>query len=465
MVDAVKRVVAAHAPGEEDAAELTEETDAMVDVLVPTVFNFPTIGKIVVLGFIPFAAWFDGAAFSPVEFTLFVGSGLFSAFAGANVSLPYLLDIFALPADLYQLFLVSAVLTGRIGVSVGAMHIIVLCLMSLALIYGGIRFTLKRIAIYTTLVVSVTFVVITGAGFVIDRAISHEYTQDRALTSMHILREPVTTLVHGGLPTPLTPIELAGSRVDVIEQRGSIRVGYLPDRLPFAFRNVDGNVVGFDIAMAHELARDFEWALEIVRVEGRGEALNAVNAGQIDILMTGLSVTPQASARFTLTSPHLEQNFAFMTEDRRRGEFSNLSTVQRTENLRIAIPDRPYFVRQAQALLPKAELVKVQSPRTYLRGQVEADALAYTAEAGSAWSLIYPDYTVAIPRPTRVKLPMTFALPKGDVEFLSLMEDWLELKRRDDTIAGLFDYWILGKSDAIREPRWSVIRNVLHWVD
>ena len=40
-----------------------------------------------------------------------------------------------------------------------------------------------------------------------------------------------------------------------------------------------------------------------------------------------------------------------------------------------------------------------------------------------------------------------------------------ELKRRDNTIDGLYDYWILGRDAENQEPRWSIIRDVLHWVD
>ena len=41
---------------------------------------------------------------------------------------------------------------------------------------------------------------------------------------------------------------------------------------------------------------------------------------------------------------------------------------------------------------------------------------------------------------------------------------WLELKKEDRTIASLYDYWILGKNAVPTPPRWSVVRNVLHWV-
>ena len=50
-------------------------------------------------------------------------------------------------------------------------------------------------------------------------------------------------------------------------------------------------------------------------------------------------------------------------------------------------------------------------------------------------------------------------------EWAQFINTWIELKRRDGTIDALHGHWILGKHAVKREPRWSVIRNVLHWVD
>jgi hypothetical protein len=41
----------------------------------------------------------------------------------------------------------------------------------------------------------------------------------------------------------------------------------------------------------------------------------------------------------------------------------------------------------------------------------------------------------------------------------------VELKRSDDTVQRVYEYWILGRGAESRGPRWSVIRDVLGWVD
>ena len=59
----------------------------------------------------------------------------------------------------------------------------------------------------------------------------------------------------------------AGSVVDSIKNRGTLRVGVWADRLPFAFVNRDGHLVGFDVEMAQLLARDLGVKVEFIEME------------------------------------------------------------------------------------------------------------------------------------------------------------------------------------------------------
>jgi len=108
----------------------------------------------------------------------------------------------------------------------------------------------------------------------------------------------------------------------------------------------------------------------------------------------------------------------------------------------------------------------LKSARGFLRGEHnELDALLYVAEAGSAWTLLYPAFSVAIPKPMVVQVPMAYALPGGEQEFRDYLDAWIEMRRRDGTIDRLFEHWILGRGTERSTPRWSVIRDVLGWVE
>ncbi|MGD8267527.1 MAG: hypothetical protein PVF55_05125 [Desulfobacterales bacterium] len=52
------------------------------------------------------------------------------------------------------------------------------------------------------------------------------------------------------------------------------------------------------------------------------------------------------------------------------------------------------------------------------------------------------------------------------VGLVFLISRWIELNQKNDLdFQSLYDHWILGLSAEERKPRWSVIRNVLHWVE
>lgn len=78
---------------------------------------------------------------------------------------------------------------------------------------------------------------------------------------------------------------------------------------------------------------------------------------------------------------------------------------------------------------------------------------------------MYPQFSVVVPRPSRVAAPVGFALPQDARELATFVDTWVRLKKKDGTLDRLYANWILGQGAKPHEPRWSVIRNVLGWVD
>jgi ABC-type amino acid transport substrate-binding protein len=75
--------------------------------------------------------------------------------------------------------------------------------------------------------------------------------------------------------------------------------------------------------------------------------------------------------------------------------------------------------------------------------------------------LLYPAYTVAIPQPDVLAVPLAYPMARGDQELVTFINTWIELKKKDRTISAFYDHWILGKHAVPKQPRWSVLRNVL----
>ena len=79
------------------------------------------------------------------------------------------------------------------------------------------------------------------------------------------------------------------------------------------------------------------------------------------------------------------------------------------------------------------------------------------AEIGSAWSLLFPEYTVVVPQPDVVRIPMAYAMPRGDHELVNFVRSWVELKKSDGTIERLYADALLGMTTAWHQPPWTVL--------
>ena len=114
--------------------------------------------------------------------------------------------------------------------------------------------------------------------------------------------------------------------------------------------------------------------------------------------------------------------------------------------------------------LPAATIVHVRQPRRACSIRVDPplDAIVLTAERGSAYTLLHPEYSVVVPKPRPVKVPLALRdrRPRR-ARWPTVIDTWIDLKRKDGTIDELFAHWILGRDAAPHQRRWSILDDVL----
>ena len=62
------------------------------------------------------------------------------------------------------------------------------------------------------------------------------------------------------------------------------------------------------------------------------------------------------------------------------------------------------------------------------------DAVFLPAERGSAWTLMFPEYSVVVPGPEPIRVPLAFPIGKRDEQFARFINTWIALKRKDATL-------------------------------
>ncbi len=438
-----------------------DETHSTVDVIVPTAYSFPSTGTLLGLGFILFSAWYVGSPLGLDQYPSYVVMGALTAFGSMAVAIPFMLDFFNLPADQFQLYLLGSVVTARFATGLAALHGFVATLLVASAVLNRLKWRRMMQAIGAHL--GITFGTMVAAGMALTYFIPYEYTGVRTFESMQLMAKPVKVNNLQEL-TPISISDQARPRIEVIQERGTIRIGYFSNTLPYAFRNNNNKIVGFDMEMLHELANDLNIEIEIVHLKSYDISTQALTDGSIDISIGGKAITPKRALDVIFSDSYTYHTAGLLLLDSRKDEFTDTESINSKENITLGYTQSHYYKKIALDLFPNAKMVEIESARKYLRGHYKnIDALLYSTEAGSAWAMLYPEYSAMIPKGLKLRIPVGFALPKGKMEYSQFINTWLKLKKENGFQQEVYNYWILGQNPKTVKPRWSVIKDVFGW--
>ena len=443
-----------------------EKTDTYVDVIVPISFNFPNTGKLLMLVFILFAAWFSGSSISLTQYPTFVFAGLLSFFGGVDVAMPFMLDLMKIPSDMYQLYVVTGVINGRFATLLAAMNLVIFTLMATASLTGVMKISKKKLINYVvlTLVLTIGLIAVTRGYFSI--AVKNEYERDHVIANMQSSVQLMPRKVYMSAEKAKRKVDPAMPVLQRIRESNVLRVGYNSVRMPYTYFSETGELIGFDVDMAQLLARELGVKLEFVPFDFRKMA-DQLDAGLFDVIMSGIAVTTPRLEKMVFSSPYMDATLCFIVKDHRRAEFATDEAVKKIKKVKIGIPnDAPYFLPKISAYLPRADVVQVDSVEDYFETNPQGlDALLLEAEGGSAWTLMYPKFSVVVPKPHVSKIPLAYPVAGRDREFADFLSHWIKLKQSSVEYRRIYDHWILGLDAEPRHPRWSIIRDVLGWVN
>src|SRR4029453_14879823 len=126
-------------------------------------FTSPPVGKLLSLSFVLFAGWFADAAVAITDYPRLGTTGLVVFFGNINAAMPFLLDLFRIPADTFQLFLATSVVNARFGTLMAVTHTMVMALVGSWAIAGRLEINASRIVRYVVISLVLTVVTVSAA--------------------------------------------------------------------------------------------------------------------------------------------------------------------------------------------------------------------------------------------------------------------------------------------------------------
>ena len=335
--------------------------------------------------------------------------------------------------------------------------------------YRKLRFRLRRLTVHLVLPFMVLSLVACGLFEIEKRRGPGRTDLYLSLSMPDGVRSDVNATIYRGDDTSEHPtnarvgLENKEGTFKRIQRTGVLRVGYNATPLPFSYFNENGELVGYDVAFAYNLAKTLRVNLEFVPYTWKG-LIGDLEANRFDMAISGIYVTQERIRHLTVSKPYFRSSVVMVTRSENSKTYYSRETISSAKGLRIGVFDDNVLLKFVQATFPDAQVVLVSSLDEMLSFK-GLDSFIWTKEQAVLLASMKPGLSVVMTQDLHSPFLFAYMMPPEANELGKYVDYWLELRKDDGFEERMRAYWFDGKTDAEPARPWSVIRNVLHWVD
>lgn len=261
---------------------------------------------------------------------------------------------------------------------------------------------------------------------------------------MTLFKAAITTLLGLAisLPTFARDNNAPGAtpNLDKINQRGTLRVG-MSTFVPWAMRNKQGELIGFEIDVAKRLAKDSGWKVEFVPTSWDG-IIPALLAKKFDVIIGGMSITSEREKSVLFSTPYSHSGVQLAANKELADGYNNFDDFN-SRRVKIAARRGAFTVQVARETFPKAKILQFDDDAQAFQEVLNGNAHAVIASSPK------PEHET-IKHPNTLFLPFTERLTKGNEAFAvrlgeedkkAVFNQWIQDRTEDGWLSERYEYW------------------------
>jgi polar amino acid transport system substrate-binding protein len=257
---------------------------------------------------------------------------------------------------------------------------------------------------------------------------------------MRMLARCVTLLTFLLLALGAPPLAQADT-MDAVIDRGTLRIGIAEeDFLPWIGRDKAGKLLGFEVDVAHDLARVLGVKPEFVETP-LGDLLNGLVAGRFDVIISAYSVTTER-ARLALFSVPYGQTDYYLLLDHNTVPKSAADGDYDVEGFKIGVIADTIGEDIAARSFTKAEIVPFpddEASRDAL-SKGEVGAIIAATPIPNFMMLAEPD-RYALGSEALYSSSEAVAARPDSLRFINFIDAWIEENRANGRLQAAREYW------------------------
>ena len=213
----------------------------------------------------------------------------------------------------------------------------------------------------------------------------------------------------------------AGDSLQRIIDFKVLKVGMSGNQPPLTMQNREGGIMGFDVDLARALAAAMQVKLEI-KTMPFGDLMSALEKDEIDMVISGMSITPQRTEKVTFIGPYMMSGKSILTRNSVLGKISSTDEFNSADIKLLALKGSTSatFVRE---VAPEANLVEVDNYDDGVKMLIGGKADAMVADM-----------------PMCVE-PIGIAISKEDTQFKNLVGNYLRAYEKTGVLNQMREKW------------------------
>ena len=248
-----------------------------------------------------------------------------------------------------------------------------------------------------------------------------------------------------GCKTPSKDPQQAASTSPVLDrifQTGILRVGMSGDQPPFNMTTAKGQIIGMEADLANALADSMGVRAEFDK-KPFGELLKALENGEVDIVLSQVTMTTTRNTRVAFVGPYFISGKAILTRSKALGQADDVQDINMT-GIRLSAlagSTSEAFIRQS---VPTARLIATPTTDLAVAAVIDGkvDAMVADLPVCVVAVLRHPDADLITLESPFTFEPIGAALPANDPLFLNLVENYIGILEGTGLMAQLEARWL-----------------------
>jgi len=232
------------------------------------------------------------------------------------------------------------------------------------------------------------------------------------------------------------------SVIETIKQDGVIRIG-LSVFTPWSMRDINGELIGFELDVGRALAEDMGVDVEFVPTAWDGIIPQLVS-GNFDVIISGMSITPARNLTVNFTAPYAYSGLTILANTAMTEGFT--LDDYNSADVTFAARRGGTPATTIEQLLPEATLLLFDEDGAATQEVLNGNAHA-TMAAEPTPSIEARRYADTLSIPFDQSFLATgegFALRKGDADALNFFNNWIAVRHASGWLKERNDYWFKG---------------------